>query len=172
MNETSVVILETVSGWVQISLKWIIDRRGSSKSFCAFKRFEIQQRACKSHNMSRSVLFVFNLNSLCSWTSLFIRCLLESIAWSWKFKWAWKIYHIPLNNGNAMCRVIIWTLFLELQFWPGRKSAHKSYVRVNVYQTTGQACRRGSLLRIVDFLQRYIEKKVSLRWLRFSGIQF
>ncbi len=37
MNEASVMILETVSGWVQILLQWIIDQCGSSKSFCGLK---------------------------------------------------------------------------------------------------------------------------------------
>lgn len=54
MNEASVMILETVSGSVQILLKWIIDQCGSSKRVCGFN-VPRSQRAYKSHDVSRSV---------------------------------------------------------------------------------------------------------------------
>lgn len=106
MNEASVTILETVSGWVQISAPmdnwpvWIL-----KKLFVVYLNVLDPQRACKSHNVLRSVksavrpsLFVLSLNSFDSLTSLFVRSLSESCLVRKIFKWIWKICLFPLDN--------------------------------------------------------------------------
>lgn len=64
MNEASVMLLGTVSGWVQTLLS--VDPQKALE----FLNVVDSQRACKSHDVSRSGESVVRL-----WTPLFVRCL-------------------------------------------------------------------------------------------------